>query len=874
MKIGERFAGFFSAVNGGRGPYRWQRRLVEHVATTGRWPDIAAPTGSGKSSVIDAHVFLVAEHSAGRLAVRPPRRLVLVAPRRVLVDDQFDRATRLSRLLHDAADEPDGSLAGEAARALKRLVTSEGGTAPLAVWRLRGGVLLENGWRLEPAACQVLCATPQMWGSRLLLRGYRASRESRNLEAGMLGQDTVAVIDEAHLHERLVDTARNVASRSPAAMGLQVVAMSATRPAAAGQAGLSDADLLKDVGLAGRVRAPKTVEVIEVADWRKEAATAVVERARQANGGGTVGVFVNDVAMALEVSAALAEGGKWTVELVCGRLRLADVSRLRARRPGLLTPTGDGEVAFLVSTQSLEVGVDLDLPVMVTTIAPAAALAQRAGRLNRTGRFPGSTFAVVSLDGLSAADPAKLKGQFGPYEPPELVAAARWLDSLGHGISPEAVMASSLPLPERPSLPALRSVDLETLAMTSDIQAADPEPVLYLEEPEAAVAEVGVIARRHLELEAEVIQAALLACPARPHEVATMRLGKALNRVVATVLAGAVPPWVLRARDGALDARPLGDPDRLGPGDTLVVPHGAPICTSGVVGLGEAKGPAGTLDDVLEDVPKGGPFDQVVPLPTTAVEPHAAQDTSLGSRASRSALAAVLDDVQLSQLARRLRTHRRLTDLELTWCGGESATGLLVVRDLRRRVEQTPRAAAEEAVTVDAHQAAVERRLRALLDVLQPEGLGADTGQLALAARTHDEGKRHPRFQRRMGAGDVALAKPLPGHVPDRGDGWRHEQLSAAYAAQASDGDPLVITLVAGHHGRGRPVFDRAASDLLDGWNGCPDDARTWVERLFGARGRYELERTRVQRQLGVHRLAFLEGLLRCADMQVSREGG
>jgi len=69
-------------------------------------------------------------------------------------------------------------------------------------------------------------------------------------------------------------------------------------------------------------------------------------------------------------------------------------------------------------------------------------------------------------------------------------------------------------------------------------------------------------------------------------------------------------------------------------------------------------------------------------------------------------------------------------------------------------------------------------------------------------------------------------------------------------------------------------MFDRGDDDLVDGWAECPDEVREWAARLFGALGSYELRRARLQRRLGVHRLALLEALLRCADMQVSREGG
>jgi CRISPR-associated endonuclease/helicase Cas3 len=84
--------------------------------------------------------------------------------------------------------------------ALQTLLTSESDErrrSPLLVWRVRGGVRAETGWRMEPAACQIICSTPLMWGSRLLLRGYGASRSSRNLESGVMSHDTVAVIDEA-----------------------------------------------------------------------------------------------------------------------------------------------------------------------------------------------------------------------------------------------------------------------------------------------------------------------------------------------------------------------------------------------------------------------------------------------------------------------------------------------------------------------------------------------------------------------------------------------------------------------------------------------------------------------------------------------------
>jgi CRISPR-associated endonuclease/helicase Cas3 len=874
VSLADRFGAFFAAANRGSRPYPWQCALVEEIAETGRWPDIAAPTGAGKSSVVDVHVFLVAEHASGRLAVRPPRRLVLVAPRRVLVDDQFERATRLAAALAIADPTTDSPL-GSAAAALRPLWTSvEPPAPPLGVWRLRGGVRLDTGWRLEPAACQIICATPQMWGSRLLLRGYSASRASRNLESGLLAHDVAAVVDEAHLHERLIDTGRNLAARSTKGPApLQVVGMSATGRASPGQIGLSDADLA-DPALSRRVNAVKLIDQVAVEDLGHGAEAALVSSARNAAGRGTVGVFVNDVPSALGVAGALGADGA-TVELVCGRMRPADLQRLRERRPGLLTAAG-ADVDFLVSTQSLEVGVDLDLPAVVTMIAPASALAQRAGRLNRSGTRLDSTLTVITMPDMSEREPEETP-RSGPYEGADLIAGARWLEQLGGSISPHAVAAAGLPERPRPLLPALRAVDLETLDLTSEIQSADPDPDLYLEDPREAAPEIGIVARRHLELEPAVVSAMLTACPPRAHEIASLSVAssKELDRILEIV---ADTAWVVRAGDGDLTAERVRDQQRLRPGDVLVVSDGAPICTAGIVGIGRGKQRTGApLREVLADAPAGASHDEIVPIAAAEIASVLAADPALGSRAARNDLVLVLDSSSHPALAERLRRHRRLSELELRWCGGAGAeTGLLVVSDMSARAVQSPGFAPDGLVTLEAHQAAVERRLLAVLDALALELPGEERSALLLAARCHDEGKRHPRFQRRMGASDgsVPLAKPRPGHRPDRGDGWRHEQLSTAWAAHHSENNPLVVSLVGAHHGRGRAHFDRGAADLLDSWAECPPEIEAHVHELFGAFGRYELLRSAARTRCGVLRLTWLEALLRCADMQVSREGG
>jgi CRISPR-associated endonuclease/helicase Cas3 len=877
----DRFDGFFAACNDGEQPYPWQRALVASVAEHGRWPRaIQAPTGAGKSSVVDVHVFLVAERarmrreaSEGGAIQRPPRRLVLIAPRRVLVEDQFERATHLADRLAGALHDEDDTIVGDIARLLRQLLSTDeqlDRARPLGVARLRGGVRLDHSWRLDPSQCQIVCATPQMWGSRLLARGFRGSRRSRNLETGLLSHDVVAIVDEAHLHERLVDTASRIAATQPSSLALQLVAMSATREAGPGEMHcLSDADR-DDARLRRRVNATKRIEVVEVEDWRSDALREIVARAHRLAGTGTVGVFLNTVSMAISVAGAL----QGTVALVCGRMRPADVDALRARWPGLLDARGNGEVDFLVATQSLEVGVDLDLSAIVTAIAPASALAQRAGRLNRSGRYDDATFAVVAPRGAAAADPEAVSRAFAPYDGKDVVAAAGWLAALDGDASPAQISATPLPPSVPMPLPSLTCVELETLAMTGHTLAAEPDVSFYVEEPrDRRERLVSIGARNHLDLGGEAVRRALLAGPPRAHELAAIPAGSATKEVIAAARGS----WRMWSERGRWSAEEIVDSEQVGAGDVVIVPARSRICTAGVIGVERGRA-AEPIADVMQARPDGATPDAVVRLSVEAVLPIGEADPTLGGRDARRALAEITRAAGHRELADRLR-RRRLSDLAVTWCADDDGRdGLLVVVATEQEGDLPGTAVAAKPITIAVHGTAVEARMSRILDALDleaPEDLGVERAQLLAAGRWHDEGKRYPRFQQRMGASPdgPALAKPAPGHEADEGDGWRHEQLSAAFAWLLTSGDPVATVLSAAHHGHGRALFNRDADALLGEWDTCDPAIVEAARQLFGPSGRYELERTRLQRALGVHRLAYLEALLRCADMQVSREG-
>ena len=385
MKVQD-FAEFYRSVHG-YAPFPWQIRLANRAAS-GIWPDaLNLPTSSGKTAVLDVWLWA---HSAGIPGT--PKRLYYVIDRRLLVDAVADYAEHLF--------ERSGSVGN--------------------VVRLRGGMgAAEDTWMLNPGGLTVISTTLDQVGSRLLCRAYGSSRWSAPVHAGLVGNDALIVIDEAHLVEPFRQTLQRIARfRSKATDSIltpwHVLTMTATPSGDTADVLALEADDEAHPLLRRRLAASKQARLVngKLSDLATEAV-----RLRD-GGAGVVGIVVNMVDTARAVYRELSAQGECI--LIIGRARPIErdvLAKEVVMRAGTGT-RGHGRLPlYVVATQTIEVGLDLDFDALVSELAPVSALRQRFGRLDRLGEL-----------GTSQASVVKVPAAKWPYAKELLDDAWAWLD--------------------------------------------------------------------------------------------------------------------------------------------------------------------------------------------------------------------------------------------------------------------------------------------------------------------------------------------------------------------------------------------------------------------------------------------------------------
>ena len=379
-------------------PFPWQAMLADRVVQAGWPPLIDLPTAAGKTACIEIALFALAAQADRDIARRTaPRRVWFVVDRRIVVDEAFNRANRVAEKLAEATRGPLKNVAD-------RLRHLSGTDRPLAVARLRGGVLRDDGWARLPSQPAVITSTVDQLGSRLLFRGYGHSLQTAPIFAGLAANDSLILLDEAHCAIPFLQTLQAVERLRGEAWAEQsiytpfaFVCLSATPRA--GPHNVFPSTTEREAALAHpklqrRLQTPKPAELVELKPSKNGVDPLVAEAAQRASRYAQqfprVAIMVNRVATAAHIadqlSKALAQEAH--VVLLTGRMRPYERDRLVegwSRYLRASAPEPPPRPVIVVSTQCLEVGADFSFDALVTECASLDALRQRFGRLARMG---------------------------------------------------------------------------------------------------------------------------------------------------------------------------------------------------------------------------------------------------------------------------------------------------------------------------------------------------------------------------------------------------------------------------------------------------------------------------------------------------------
>jgi CRISPR-associated endonuclease/helicase Cas3 len=883
----------------GHPAFPWQSRLLDEFSS-GRFPaSCDIPTGLGKTSVIALWLLALAEAPA---SVRIPRRLVYIVDRRVVVDQASEEVEELNRRLSVALGD-NASPLHPLATALRSLSVS--GDKCLAISTLRGQMADNQDWLQDPAQPTVIVGTVDMIGSRLLFSPYgRVGKSRRAMHAGLMAQDSLIVIDEAHLCPSFVQTLRSIREHTrtlPSVVPFHLMELSATQLATSPEVFRLEQQHndFADSRVTQRIDAPKQLRIMgapreDPAKPPKAKAVAqaiATEAVRLAGSSFSVATFVNTVAMVNEVRALLPE--EQTVVLT-GEMRgaerdvLVSSGRLSAFLPRSKR-TEQAKPAFLIATACAEVGINFDADHAVCDVVALERMIQRFGRVNRYGLGQ----AEITIIDTTTEEQLQARAT---------LAVLRSLRPAGEGYdaSPAALQmldkastdctAAWTPSPPCPALERARlddwsmtSCDSHTKASKSkpDSTVADQANVTFAR-PQVTYWLRGLVANDADSVafvwrtdfaqafdETDAIQAAE-AIPSRPQEIAPIAQHRVASFLRVLVDAAPSAGWLVhisaadetRARrlsDLATDQRFL---DSITDGTVFLPtaagglnPHGLPDADSRVPVSDEVD-----TDQWLRLIHKSNGDGQSL-MPTAAAQ---TDEPDL-----------IDPDVSLSQAIRQL--HGPGWRMEAAFPPDTDADGLdeapaftrwLYLHKPQSRFLESRTSARE--ITVDEHNADAARFATLLCEKLRlPPDI---TESVVLAAQYHDEGKRRRAWQRGIGNHDSGkqLAKSLnTGFNNVETEGYRHEfgslvdltKKNGSLVGKLTDHpqQDLILHLVAAHHGWARPHFPQRAFD--------PEHLADSPATAHEAALRF----ARLQTRFGWWQLAYLESLVKAADAMASR---
>lgn len=365
----------------------------------------------------------------------------------------------------------------------------------VGVFVLMGGEQTDD-WDIYPEQNAVLIGTQDMLISRALNRGYGMSRYRWPMHFGLLNNDCLWVFDEVQLMgSGLATTAQLAAFRNQLgeSLGGQSSVRSLWMSATLDRSWLKTVDFdinalgaplslsVQDKQRSLTFKAAKPLKKISSMMGDHQGLAGEIIKAHQP--GSRTLVMANIVQRAKDIYRELEKSKERKARLILIHSRFRPDERREKVRRLLEDVASDGII--IVSTQVVEAGVDVSARTLFTELAPWASLVQRFGRCNRRGEYSVDRPAQVFWIDLPDDEKAAIK-LAAPYAPDDLVAARELLGRCTNGVGPAALEQIQAKLPFTHTHVIRRKDLVELFDTTPDLAGNDIDIDRYVRDADSS----------------------------------------------------------------------------------------------------------------------------------------------------------------------------------------------------------------------------------------------------------------------------------------------------------------------------------------------------------------------------------------------------